>query len=322
MTETATISGGNQVTLSLSAAQAQAAQSALTALSSNYVNSKVLTSTGAAAKNGVLNAYNIDATQGATYSLPAGGKTIVVYDNPNQVQASVTINAAASDIGQVLIGNNGNDTINAGGGISTIVAGDGNNSINVTTGVQSISAGTGNNVIDSTGNDTITLGAGNDTLRTLGSATVTGGSGSLYFDAREGVNSTVQAGSGSETMYGGSGVTNFYGSTTGGTDYMVGGTGTNFFEGGNGNDTMVASSSSHSEIFDFSSSVSGGNHTIDGFSLNASSGDVLQLKGYNSTDIKSITTVNSSTVIKLDDHTTITLTGVTGFNSSDIKFIN
>jgi len=323
MTETATISGGKQVTLSLSAAQVEAARSALTALSSGYGDSKVLTSSGQAPTSGFLNAYNVDATAGSTYSLPSGGQTIVVFDKDSEVQASVTINGSSVDKDQVIIGNNGNDTINSGGGSGAIVAGDGDNTINIAGGKQLISAGTGHNIINASGNDTITLGTGNDTLTASGSATVTGGSGSLYFDGRTGVNATVHAGSGAETMFGGSGTTDFYGSTTGGSDYMVSGTGANFLEGGNGSDTMVASASSHqTTVFDFASSVSGGTHTIDGFVFSASSktADVLELQGYTSSDITSIKTVGNSTVIKLDDHTTITLNGVTNFNSSDIKF--
>jgi len=327
MTETATISGGKQVTLSLSAAQAHAAQSALTALSSNYSDSKVLSSTGIPIP-GLLNAYNVDATSGSTYSLLADEQTIVVFNQDNQPQASVTIDELGVGAGKVIVTNNGNDTINTVGASGTIIAGDGNNTINVTNGSQTISAGTGQNTIKTIGNDTITLGSGNDTVKSLGSATVTGGSGTLYFDARNlggvaGVNSTVYAGSGSETMFGGSGTTDFYGSTTGGSDYMVGGAGANVFEGGNGKDTMVASSSSgQTSVFEFASSVAGGTHTIDGFVLSSSPhpADVLELQGYSAKDITSITTVNNSTVIKLDDKTTITLTGVTNFNSSDIKF--
>jgi Ca2+-binding RTX toxin-like protein len=323
MTETATISGGNQVTLSLSDAQVQAARAALTSLSSNYKESKVLSS-GGVPTSGLLNAYNIDATPWATYTLPSGGQTIVVYNTDSQAQASVTIDEAVGGSNQVVIGNNGNDTINALGASGTIIAGDGNNTIDLTNSSQSISAGTGKNTIKAVGNDTITLGSGADTVTSTGSATVIGGSGTLVFDARNlggvaGINSTVYAGSGAETMFGGSGTTKFYGSTTGGSDYMVGGTGANVFEGGNGTDVMVAGSGVKStSVFEFASSVSGGTHTIDGFVIGSS--DTLELQGYKTTDIQSIKTVNGSTVIKLDDHTTITLTGVTNFNSSDIKF--
>jgi len=189
--------------------------------------------------------------------------------------------------------------------------------------VQSISAGTGSNGISASGNDTITLGTGNDTLTATGSATITGGSGNLYYSARSGVDSTVYAGSGSETLIGGSGKTFFYGSTTGGSDYMVGGSGLNTFVGGNGSDTMVASSGSHqNSVFEFASSVSGGVHTIDGFVLSASSkqADIVELKGYTASDIKSIMQMHGNTIIKLDDHTQITITGVTNFNAGDIKF--
>jgi Ca2+-binding RTX toxin-like protein len=323
MTETATISGGNQVTLSLSAAQAEVAKSVLASLSSSYTQSEVFLSTSGTPVEWKLNAYDIDATQGASYTLPSNGQTIIIYDKDDQTQASVVVKAnGPADI----IGNNGNDTIDVSGYTGTIVAGDGNNTISLSGNVnETISAGTGKTTIAAVGgNDTITVGSGNDTLTATGSATVTGGSGTLYFDGRQAINTTVHAGSGSETMFGGTGTTNFYGSTTGGSDYMVGGTGTTFFEAGNGNDTMVASASTKpNSTFDFASSVSGGSHTIDGFLLGstAAKSDTLELQGYTSKDVTSIQVVSGNTVIKLDGgHTTITLTGITNFNSSDIKF--
>jgi hypothetical protein len=78
-----------------------------------------------------------------------------------------------------------------------------------------------------------------------------------------------------------------------------------------------ALSGASSDIFDFASSVSGGNHTIVGFT---SATDVIQLQGYTSTDVESLTTVSGSTVITLDDGTLITLKGVTNFQQSQIHF--
>ena len=182
---------------------------------------------------------------------------------------------------------NGNDTINAVGGTVNVHTGAGANTINDTNGTDLTLYGAGDDTVNVTGNggylsvqgysgahvnlangSTISLGTGDDTVTALGAATVSGGYNNIVFQG--GTDSTVYAGAGIETLFGGTGTTNFYGSTVANAfDSMVGGSGANMFVGGVNADTMVSGASKFggaaTDIFDFSSSVSGGNHVIVGF---------------------------------------------------------
>jgi hypothetical protein len=70
------------------------------------------------------------------------------------------------------------------------------------------------------------------------------------------------------------------------------------------------------DVFNFSSTVSGGNHTIDGFSLGS---DTINLQGYSASQ-ETTSMVNGNTVISLTDGTTITLVGVKDFSTGHLTF--
>ncbi|MEM8721569.1 MAG: lasso RiPP family leader peptide-containing protein [Cyanobacteria bacterium P01_G01_bin.39] len=88
-----------------------------------------------------------------------------------------------SDGDETLEGGSGNDTIFAEGGDDTITGGSGDDELLAGSGDDIVSAGSGNDAIFAEGgDDTITGGSGNDTITgVIDSNTLTGGSGSDHF---------------------------------------------------------------------------------------------------------------------------------------------
>ncbi len=124
--------------------------------------------------------------------------------------ATISIDAAnghdeligSPDVGAVLLGGDGNDTLRSGAGNDLLLGGD--------------------------GNDSITAGAGNDNVQAGdGHDTVTGGSGNDLIDLGDG-NDTANAGDGNDTV-----------SADDGQDSIIGGRGNDTLNGGMGNDTLI-----------------------------------------------------------------------------------
>ncbi len=105
-----------------------------------------------------------------------------------------------------VVAGNGNDTLQGGGGNDTLIAGNGNDLINGGNGDDSLVAGNGNDSISGTsGNDTIIAGNGNDTLDGgLGNDSIVSGTGTTIIIPASG-NNTVQVGSAKTTIQGNSG---------------------------------------------------------------------------------------------------------------------
>ncbi|HLY57182.1 MAG TPA: hypothetical protein VKS60_16585 [Stellaceae bacterium] len=137
---------------------------------------------------------------------------------------------------ELLVGNEGSDTIGGGGGSGTIISGSGTNKIH---------AGSGDMVVYSHGSaDTIKGGAGIDNVDAFGSATVTAGSGLLVFTDSgtasshflvEGASSgamVAYSGLGSDTFVGGSGTSTSYmqDSGQGGVTFEIGAPGAGGFD--------------------------------------------------------------------------------------------
>ena len=123
------------------------------------------------------------------------------------------------EIGKIINGGNGDDTltgttgddiINAGNGNDRVDGGDGNDTISGGTGNDVLIGGRGNNTIDGgDGNDTITVADGNNTVKGgTGNDTITAGNGNNVIDGGDG-NDTIHVGSGNNTLTGGSGNDNF-----------------------------------------------------------------------------------------------------------------
>jgi Ca2+-binding RTX toxin-like protein len=185
MAGTATIVGGTKVTLSLDPAEYAAAQQALSAIGQGYAQGFVLSEMTDPLHPGALNIYDVPdpVSRGhnpaPTYELRAGAQGIALTGN-----GAVTI--VGRDSPEVLMGNQGNDTINAAGGTGTVIAGDGNNLI--TTGKTD-----GLNIVVGSGYDIIDLQHGNDIVTTLG--------GKQTINLTNDVKSAVISGSGDRTIH-------------------------------------------------------------------------------------------------------------------------
>lgn len=149
--------------------------------------------------------------------------------NVSEFGSLTTINVEAGDgndqilgsdeFAESLLGNDGNDTIDAGDGNDTIDAGDGNDSV---------VGGLGNDSIDGDdGDDTIDAGDGTDT--------VTGGDGADSIDGGTG-NDTIDAGNGNDTVNAGDGDDSV--NAMSGNDVVTGGAGMDTVFGGTGNDSI------------------------------------------------------------------------------------
>jgi Ca2+-binding RTX toxin-like protein len=279
MAGTATIVGGAKVTLSLDPAEYAAAQQALSAIGKGYTHGYVLDEMTNAPKPGALNIYNVPEGHGhslpehaSTFQLKAGAQGIVLTGHePAKIVGHHDL--------EVLIGNQGNDTINAAGGTGTVIAGDGNNLIE--TGKSdglTIVVGKGHNIIDlQHGNDFVTTLGGKQTINLTddvksavisgsgsriindasnaagGSAiTVSGGHNTIYTNHDISIHATT----GVEVIQQGDGTLNFVGAghdllyLGSGDDTVVeagsatvhGGKGQLFFQGGAGNESVLAGS--------------------------------------------------------------------------------
>lgn len=152
-------------------------------------------------------------------------------------QADNTVRAGGgNDFVSVLDGNdlvyggNGNDTVYAGSGNDTVYGGDGHDVIWL---------GTGNDLgLSGDGNDRMGGGHGDDTLFSgKGDDVAFGGAGNDIVGGGAG-NDQIYGGAGSDTVYGGSGDDTVGGGI--GNDVIYSGTGNDIVYGGAGNDTMGA----------------------------------------------------------------------------------
>ena len=159
------------------------------------------------------------------------------------------------EIGKVINGGNGNDTLTGANGDDTISGGKVNDRIDGGDGNDNISGGNGNDVlIGGRGNNTLDGGDGNDTLTAAdgdntirggnGNDTIVAGNGNNLIDGGDGNdtvtvgngNNTIIGGNGNETVAAGNGNNSFAGGN--GNDNVVVGNGNNVLSGGNGNDTF------------------------------------------------------------------------------------
>jgi len=123
------------------------------------------------------------------------------------------------------------------------------------------------------------------------------------------------ANSGAATLVGGEYLNQFVGGS--GTTLMLGGGGPDTFIGGSGSDTMTGGSNTN--VFEFLSTESGGQHLITNF---VSGTDTLYLEGESLSYLQTnndITYSGGNTYISLDGgKTSVELKGVTSLTSSDV----
>ncbi len=144
----------------------------------------------------------------------------------------------SDEFGEMIDGNDGNDTITAGAGDDTIDGGDGNDSI---------TAGDGNDLIDGDdGQDFIDGGTGNDTINAgNGQDSVFGGAGDDSINAGDGLDSVdggagmdeLNGSSGNDTLNGGADNDTVFGGSE--NDSINGGDGDDIVNGQAGNDTVA-----------------------------------------------------------------------------------
>ena len=146
-----------------------------------------------------------------------------------------------SAVANILISNDGDDTIDGGDGNDTIDAGNGNDSVLGGNGTDSITAGAGNDYVDGgAANDTIVGGTGLDTLYGGdGNDLIYGGNDTTGTDT--GLNN-IYGGDGNDTIYGGNNGNVIYGDNSDGTgtgnDSIIGGSASDTLYGGLGNDWL------------------------------------------------------------------------------------
>lgn len=151
-----------------------------------------------------------------------------------------------ADIGDTIIGGDGNDSIMGGAGSDSITAGDGHDTVTGGFGQNTLLAGDGDDLIVGGGNaDSIVGGDGNDTLSgNAGNDTILAGNGEDIVNGNDGDDSVtgdfgddlVQGDAGNDTVIGGSGSDSIGGGD--GDDVLVGNAGNDTIMGGDGNDRI------------------------------------------------------------------------------------
>ena len=250
MAETASIIGGGTVTFADfgSSAELTAAKNALAGLSGTFLSGQVLHTLGGTETPGGLDVRNIDSSvTGGTYTMGANEDAVVLLGTGDE-----HLNGRAGSLPELLVGNDGNDTINAAGGNGTIVAADGYNEIQLNAdgtagGNVSIFTGLGDDTVNLWGgNATITGQPGYDPLVNAwsGNNVITGQS-SLLVDL-EGGNDTVNLNAGGEVdiINGGVNATVNFGATPGTVNFTGSGNDTVTINGNN--DTVNIASGSNS----------------------------------------------------------------------------
>jgi Ca2+-binding RTX toxin-like protein len=348
----ATIIGGGHVNLSLDSHQAALAQAALAAAAAGFSEGDVLKSPWATPKAGDFNVYNIDPSRrGAVDVLNPQAQAMVLTGH----KAAVIVGHSGQEL---LIGNEGRDTIDAAGGSGTIITGRGANVIEQAGGAQQIFTGAGSDTINMwggaatisterggkvqvnayvgvnsvAGNVKVALSAGAQ-LVSNGNDTISFGSGkdtivdvgTATVTAGYGHQVTVSAGAGANSVSAGSGASTLLGGSGpdtfmggSGSSSMVGGSSANVFIGGEGHDTMVANLGAASNLFTFDSGEDRGGGTHTIDNFVAGQ-DHIKLVGYTTDQaLHHAHVVGGNTVIDLGDGTRVTLVGYTHLTATDI----
>jgi serralysin len=166
---------------------------------------------------------------GNAISLSNGGvqnNNVTIYVNGN---SSLVIENATGGAGtDSIIGNDVGNVVNGLGGADTILGGLGNDTLSGNVGLDSLEGGAGDDsMLGNRGFDTMSGDAGNDWMQSnRGSDWIFGGDG----------NDTVDGGAGFDTLLGGIGADLVIGSP--GNDSIEGNSGADTIVGGNGSDTM------------------------------------------------------------------------------------
>jgi Ca2+-binding RTX toxin-like protein len=144
----------------------------------------------------------------------------------------------ASNFGNDLYGNDGNDSMTGGNAADFIWGGNGDDSISGGTGNDTIDTGSGNNMVSGgEGDDMIVGNKGNDFLNgDAGNDLIKGDTGNDSLNGGVG-NDTLSGGDSVDSLNGGDGNDMLYGDN--GNDIVIGGSGNDYIQGGVGADTLT-----------------------------------------------------------------------------------
>ena len=273
--------------------------------------------------------------------LGAGNDTVSVVGN-GLINAGTGSNSVSVSGGSSLIYSEGADDITASGvGTDTVMIGTGQPTIHPGDANLVVSAGSGATgalfVAPGMGSDTISVGEGGGTvyggtagynILVAGAGGVSGAATFLHgaangdqLVASGSTPVTLTAGGGNETLTGAGGT---FGDASvapaSGNNVFVAGSGNATLIAGAGNDTLVGGSGTAlmmsgtgSDFFSFTLGTAGGRDTITGFKA----ADHLELTGYGLTTLPT-TMSGGSTIVTLNDGTTVTLQGVSALNPGQV----
>jgi Ca2+-binding RTX toxin-like protein len=180
---------------------------------------------------------------GATQQYWGTDDRVSLYAQPDVAMGGGNDTVLGSGLAERILGEWGNDSVDAGAGNDTVDGGMGNDTILAGTGNDSAAGGAGNDSIDAgAGNDTALGGDGNDTvLAGSGNNSVDGGAGddflSAYGDRFLAARGDLSAADGNDVMRGGDGRDTIY--SGGGNDTLSGGSGRDSIDAGDGNDLIL-----------------------------------------------------------------------------------
>jgi len=258
-----------------------------------------------------------DAPGGVYVNLSAGFSVGNGFDTFTNVEGAI-----GSDSGDVMIGDNGDNTFEGGdggdaiyafGGDDQISGGTGNDALYGYSGNDTISDGSGNdNVFGDSGNDTIIAGAGNDGYHG-GSGTDTVDFSSAETPVDVDLNSGQARGDDTgrdrlvdiENVIGTAGGDVITGSR--GDNILVGGAGNDVIEGGRGEDVLTGGTGADTFSFNKSDVVSGRNHHGVDRITDFGAGDRLDfesllkgVKSNNLSDIVHLTETSEGTLVSVE----------------------
>ncbi len=261
----ATIPGGGTVKTPFGGDFGQVVQPALTAASQGFATSDILTSPNQAPTPGAFDIYDFKPDNGESFTLPGGAQAVILTGAHD---ASITGHTGL----ELLIGNKGEDTINAAGGTGTVIAGgkatillnspfdSGGNILVETKNHSTIDMWGGSVTVQGLQKDTVNIYGGDNTVDALSKVKINlagGGNEQITGNAQINVtdsmgytltvdgNDTISFGSGADTFAvqgtatvtsGASGVQIVDGL---GTASMAAGSGASTLIGGSGDDTFV-----------------------------------------------------------------------------------
>jgi Ca2+-binding RTX toxin-like protein len=250
-----TVVGGGSIGVTLDLLEITAAQQALAAIGTGYPNTEIHTAVGQPVVNPTF-LQVLDLPGGGNYVVGPPEQVVVISSDPSPT-APTTI--TGNGFNGLIIGNQGNDTVNFGTGSGSVFAGDGNNVVNLGNG-----SGPGGSVFIEfgTGVDMLNMAGGSATVSQVGGGQtgVVITQGTNHLDGLTPLNVVVQGGTndldldgGLTKILGGSNTLNLTGNDTvisygGTTSINITGNGTDYIYGnndtvtlGSGNDTVVIS---------------------------------------------------------------------------------